>query len=224
MTDPFAPPSSDAPNPWASPGEWTPDPWQQGTYQPSQAPRTNRLAVAALVVGVLGLVPLAVGLAWGALSQIWRRDEDGAGLALGAIAASALWTLIGALVSLAVIASLGPEGHLRDVPSRTVGACLDGHPRQVTDCSSPHDLEVFYAGRLPDEAWPGDKAVEDNADDRCYVEFLDYVGGNYDDSDYDYSFFVPDSREWAAGERTVVCVIVPFVDDELVGSAKDSGG
>ena len=230
VTDPFAPPSTqhpaDAPNPWA-PGNdrWSPGPWQQqqgyGGWEPPR--RTNRLAVAALVTGVLALVPVAVALAWAALRQIGRRDEDGRGLAMGAICASAVWTLVAALGAVALIKSFGPEGHLRDVPSQQVGACLNKHPRQVVDCAEPHDLEVFYTGLLPDEPWPGQDTVNDDADDRCYTEYEDYVGISYEDSDYDYSFYLPDEQEWAAGKRTVVCVVTPFPGEDLTGSVKGSG-
>lgn len=231
MTDPFAPPSGQQPaNPWASPpGPWSPTPWQQqdpyGGWQPPK--RTNPLAVAALVTGVLAIVPVAVGLALAALRQLRKRDEEGVGLAVGGILASGLWTLLVALIAVILIKGdfsfYGREGDLGDVASQEVGACLDEQPAEVTDCSTPHDLEVFATAQLTEQPWPGTSAVDSDADELCYDAFEGYVGVAQEDSDYDYTFFAPSKREWAEGRRTVVCVITP-ADDYLVGSVKGTAG
>ena len=230
MSDPFAPPSGEhPPNPWSSPpGPWSPAPWQQtdpyGGWQPPK--RTNGLAIAALVTGILAIVPVAVGLALGALRQIRRRDEEGAGLAIGGILASGLWTLFVALI--AVIGIKGDfglfdrEGDLADVASQEVGACVNEQPKEVTACSSPHDLEIFYAGTLPERPWPGKDSIDSDADDVCYDSFEDYVGSSPEDSDYGYTFFAPNEEEWTEGRRTVICVITP-ADSYLVGTVKGSG-
>lgn len=64
--------------------------------RPPGAPaRTSRLAIAALVTGLLGLVPVATGLAIGALVRTGRRGERGRGLAVGGLVASAAWVVAG---------------------------------------------------------------------------------------------------------------------------------
>jgi hypothetical protein len=223
VTDPFVPPSESTPGPWST------TPWQQedpyGGWQPPK--RTNALAIASLVTGVLAIVPVAVGLALAAVRQVRRRDEEGVGLAAGGILASGLWTLLVALVAVIVIKGdfsfYDREGDLGDVASQEVGACLDKHPSQITDCSTPHDLEVFATGLLTEQLWPGTGAVNSDADELCNDAFEDYVGVATEESDYGYSFFAPSKREWAAGKRTVVCVITP-ADEQLVGSVKGTDG
>jgi hypothetical protein len=164
-----------------------------------------------------------VGLALAALPRIRRRDETGTGLAIGGILASGVWTLLAALVVvLALTLSYGREGDLGDVASEQVGVCLDEDPMQVTDCSTPHDLEVYYSAALPLTDWPGSGDVDDAGDDVCYQAFEDYVGISWDDSDLDYTFFAPSRTEWNAGRHEVVCVILPS-EEHLVGSVKGTG-
>ena len=77
VTDPFAPPdgSTAPPPPWGPP----PPPWGQpqpwyGGWQPVRR-RTNPLAIAALVTGILALVPIAVGLGIAAVVQVGGQVE-----------------------------------------------------------------------------------------------------------------------------------------------------
>jgi hypothetical protein len=177
------------------------------------------------VTGVLAIVPVSIGLAIGAVRQIRRRRESGLGLAVGGIAASGVWILLAALVAVlglnGVFDFFSRHGDLGDVASRTVGTCLDDHPSTVTDCSTPHKLEVFYVATVADPSWPGEDDVDDEADDICYQAFERYVGRAYEDSEYDYTFYAPSEQEWASGERTVVCVVQP-AGRYLVGSVQDT--
>jgi hypothetical protein len=235
--DPFAPPPAGGPpSTWPPPQHpWQPPPWQQNPLQQTgwqpygwwQPPRkTNALAIAALITGIVALVPVSIGLAIGALKQTRRRNEAGTRLAVGGIVASGVWTLLIALITVVGLnrgfGFSSREGNLADVASQTVGSCLNEDPPAVSDCSLPHDLEVFYAAPLPPRPWPGEHDVDSAADDICYDTFEDYVGSSYDDSDLDYTFFAPSKSEWLAGRRTVVCVVTP-ADEYLVGSVKNSG-
>jgi hypothetical protein len=199
-----------------------PQPWYGG-WQPPRP--LNGLAIAALVTGLVGLVPIAIGLGIAALVQISRRGHRGTGLAVGGMCAAGVWTV---LIGLFLVAGFSGtfdysrEGDLADVASTTVGACLDEHPPVVTDCSTPHDLEVYYAPPLRASYWPGEEDVDSQADDLCYEAFDDYVGTSYDWSDYDYTFFAPSETEWLEGRHLAVCVITPL-DDHLTGSVKGSG-
>jgi hypothetical protein len=176
-----------------------------------------------LVTGILALVPIAIGLALGALPQIRRRGDEGIGLAMGGIAASGVWVLLAGLIAVAGLNGafdlFDRHGDLGDVASRTVGTCLDEHPSIVTDCSAPHKLEVYYATTVADPSWPGENDVDDEADEICYQAFERYVGTAYEDSEYDYTFFAPSEEEWDAGERDVVCVAQP-AGHYLIGSVK----
>jgi hypothetical protein len=240
--DPFAPPpgawiSPSPPSPvppWAGPQFQQPAyPWQQGAWQQPppwyggwQTPRkTNGLAIAALVTGIIALIPVAIGLGIAALVQIRRRNDSGTGLAIGGLVAAGIWTLlIGVFVTAGLFGAFdyNREGDLADVASQEVGTCLNESPPAIADCSTPHDLEIFYTDSLTDSTWPGKGDVDSEADDLCYNEFEDYVGTSYESSDYDYTFYAPSKTEWSSGQRTVVCVITP-AGRSLTGSVKGSG-
>jgi hypothetical protein len=187
--------------------------------------RTNPLAIAALVTGILALVPIAVGLGIAAVVQVGRRrDEEGRGLAIAGIAISGFWTFVVAVVAAAALSGVfdySREGNLDDAASTTVGTCLHKHPSRVVDCSSSHEQEVFSVPALQDGPWPGEEEVDSEADDLCYYHFEKYVGISYDDSDFDYTFYAPSEQEWARGRHEVVCVVTPF-GNHLRGSVKGS--
>jgi hypothetical protein len=186
--------------------------------------RTNPFAVAALVTSILVLVPVALGLVVAAVVGLRRKDQRGWGLVYAAVSVCLGWTLLAALffaIGFAGGWDYHAHGTLAEVASTEVGTCLDEDPPAVTDCSQAHDFEVFFAPRLPDPVWPGTADLADEADTLCYEAFDGYVGGSYDYSDYDYTFYAPSKSEWLSGKHTVVCVLTG--EDELVGSAKGSG-
>lgn len=229
-----APPSPGGPPPmpsWAHPQLQQQSPWapagQPGTwYGGWQAPRkTNALAIAALVTGIVGLFPVAIGLGIAALVQIRRRGDVGTGLAVGGLVASGIWMLIGALIAVAVMSGsllYSREGDLSDIASREVGTCVNDDPDQVADCASRHGLEIYAVTELPPYAWPGEEEIDTEADDFCYAVFEGYVGASYEDSEYEYGFYAPSESEWDKGLHTAVCVVIP-AGRYLTGSVKGSG-
>ncbi len=81
---------------------------QQSPYPPYTAPsqRTNPLAIASLVFGVIGGVLLSIIFGAVALSQIKQRGERGRGLAVAGLVLSGCWILlIGVGVTAAIITS-----------------------------------------------------------------------------------------------------------------------
>jgi hypothetical protein len=108
----YLPPS---PFPGQAPGGYQPQP-VPGYWSPPQAPgfvpvaKTNGLAIASLVLGVLwlfwlgSLVGLIIGLV--ALKQIKDRHQGGRGIAIAGVVLSALW-LIGFVVAVIVGAANG---------------------------------------------------------------------------------------------------------------------
>jgi hypothetical protein len=250
VTDPFAPPDPNqpppapqppaqpwpqpAPPPWQQPSPWPtqqspwpqqPPPWPTQPWYGAPPARTNGLAIAALVTGIIGLVPIAIGLGIAALVQIKKRGEGGRGLAIGGIGASGAWVLLlGLLFSFSGVDGFGysRQGDLAEVASTQVGDCLTADPSGVIDCSTPHDFEIYYTGDIPRADWPGTSKVDDIAKDICFDTFDDYVGTPYYDSEYDYTFYAPSEVEWGGGLRTVVCVVTP-AGEYLTGSVKGSG-
>jgi hypothetical protein len=183
---------------------------------PNRARRTNRLAVVALVTGLLGLILLAVGFAIAALVQIGRRGERGKGLAIGGLVAGVAW--LTALVALAIAALTGAVGEgiggsaaLKLFPQP--GQCFDIPKDErsaefpLAACDAPHDAEMILYFKLPKGEWPGqqeiDRLGEAGCEQRLTARFktrtpvLNGVG---------YSLH-PTRVSWSIGDRAVHCAI-----------------
>nr|WP_154921814.1 DUF4190 domain-containing protein [Microbacterium testaceum] len=217
----------------------------------AQTPRTNVLAIVALVLGVI--VPVA-GIVTGAvaLSQIKRTGEKGRGLALGGIVAGGVLTLflttvvIGALLLSAFTAagrsadpyappeeggvSVAPDEQAPFDPSAlVVGACLDDLPGgfvtsdNIVDCAVPHSYEAFGGFDVPGSAYPGDDAIEVAALDGCEAAYSGYVGVSYQDSRLDYYYVGPTEQTWAVGDREIFCLLYDPEVEQTTGSLAGSG-
>lgn len=213
VTDAFVPP----PQHQQPPGAWAPAP-----VTPRQG--TNGWAITSLVTGLLGIFFVALPAGVAGLLQTRRHQQAGEGLAVAGVVLGGLTTaLVSAVIGFGVAGAFDPEplGTLNDAPTTTVGTCLrERGAWQVIDCSSPHDGEVYAVEPASGTVYGGADDLFDEADDLCYDAFEDYTGEDYDTSDYDYAFFLPSRAEWDAGRTEVVCVLTPFLDDELVGSAR----
>jgi hypothetical protein len=143
----------------------------------------------------------------------WRRVLVGVGVMVVVLAA--LTAFIGARTSSARSANQLTWDQLRP------GDCLTGSnmglgnstpwPAQVTRvaCTQPHEAEVFFAGdNWPQSlAYPGKKAIDDQAQARCDAAFAAYDGKDFTDSSFAFdSIFDDDSSDWASGERSLECV------------------
>lgn len=75
-------------------------------------------------------------------------------------------------------------------------------------CTQPHTGEVFFAANIwpQSSAYPGDKAIGNQADARCGRAFTAYVGIPPDQSAFTYSDAIPDSTSWSSGDRSVQCI------------------
>ena len=224
-----APQTSHVPQaPPPPPGAWWPE---QDWRFPAPPPpgSTNPWAVAALVAGLLALVPVAVVAGVVGLVQTGRRPQAGRWLAVGGLVAAATWTVVLCVVAAVFLDDLEPRlGRVGDVRSTVVGTCLTAPAAGATawassDCSEPHDGEVYLVEDLGAGAWPGKGEIGGRAEDACYGAFSAYVGRSWMTSDYDYGWFSPDAREWSSGERRVVCVVVPYEDSVLPRSVRGSG-
>jgi hypothetical protein len=228
VTDPFAPPS--AGQSWPAPppaygGGWS------GYPVPEQQPLST-WALVALITGILPLAPIAVVCGIVGLVKTRGGAVRGRGLAIGGLAAAGAWIV--AVVALGLIGSSldgtsgGLIGRLGDAgPTTSAGTCLqlpgdEGSLATVAECSQDHDAEIYANVELGPGQWPGYDTVAERADEVCHHSFQAYVGTSVDDSDFDYSLFVSDEAEWVAGQHAVICVVVPYFDDRLSGSVRDS--
>jgi Septum formation len=104
-------------------------------------------------------------------------------------------------------------------PLRT-GDCLAGSnmdlpssspwPDYVTrvPCTKPHEAEVFFAGNVwpQSQAFPGKGAIDSRSDARCGEAFAAYDGIDASQSAFSYDAIIPDSSDWASGDRSLACV------------------
>jgi hypothetical protein len=73
-------------------------------------------------------------------------------------------------------------------------------------CTQPHEAEVFFAGNVwsQSQAYPGEKAMDDQAHARCVAAFAAYDGMDYSLSAF--TFDVVFDHDWASGDRSLECV------------------
>ncbi|MEH0636136.1 DUF4190 domain-containing protein [Streptomyces bottropensis] len=205
------------------PGQAWGQAWGRAYPLPRPAPPVNGLAIAALVLGVLCFLP-GVGLLLGilALAQIRKKGERGKGMAVAGIVLST----VGALLTTLAFTTGGARGAwegLRDAAngaggtfSVAMGECFDtpsGSLEGYTDdvdvvpCDGEHDAEVFAGFSLPDGPYPGDDAVTEAADDRCYARSASYVMDPWGlPADVDVYYFTPTRETWRYGDREITCM------------------
>ncbi|TDC46070.1 hypothetical protein E1281_28750, partial [Actinomadura sp. KC345] len=190
---------------------------------PDVPARTSRLAIAALVTGVLGLVLLAVGFAIAALLRAGGRGEKGKGLAIGGLVASSVW-IVGGLA--AVIVAAGSVTSVdRDESGQVAGEdrvvleylragdCFTGFEEETTKilvtalpCARPHDGEVVAKLKLPGDEYPGDREIAEQTDEACFQKSLHLQRSRYIKDLEPYNLW-PDRTGWDAGDREVICLV-----------------
>jgi hypothetical protein len=79
---------------------------------------------------------------------------------------------------------------------------------QAVPCAQPHLAEVFYASNYwaAKQAYPGDKALNDQAGSRCERAFSSYVGIPWSKSEFDFDLVAPYADAWSSGDRLLVCI------------------
>jgi hypothetical protein len=116
---------------------------------------------------------------------------------------------------------------------------------RVVSCRSPHSEEVYcvlpysttlpqvrpacparpahFVG-LPNQDYPGDRALESFANAICLDEFQAYVGTSYTHSSLYYTYLYPSPRSWdspSLRDRSITCVLLSL-GKPLTRSAKGS--
>jgi membrane protease YdiL (CAAX protease family) len=150
------------------------------------------------------------------------------------VVVNTLYTVLGLLAGGTLFLTVGPDGDL-PVVDLDVGACAlldrdDPAALDATsevDCDGPHDVEVAWVGTLPGGPYPDESPDEGEvaaaADEACLDAFETYVDRDWETSVFDYVPVLPDLDRWEAGERELVCLVVPWEDDELTEPARGSG-
>lgn len=113
-----------------------------------------------------------------------------------------------------------PSTNQRTADQLRPGDCLAGSnmdlssstpwPEYVTrvPCTKRHEAEVFFAGNIWPQslALPGKGAIGSQSDARCGEAFAAYDGIDASQSAFSYADIVPDSSDWASGDRSLECV------------------
>jgi hypothetical protein len=181
----------------------------------AERPPVSKLAIVALVAGVLPLVPVAVGLGIVALVGIRRTGRRGHGMAVAALFAASAWIIVvGAVGSVAILTHgfkkpVTIKYHEASVFKVREGDCINtpnGQAVTVLPCSVPHDAEVFATFTLPGSAWPGTAAAQQTASSGCVSRLSGYLNPQLSIS-LTQAYVYPDKAAWDAGTRTVICEV-----------------
>ncbi|HWD79340.1 MAG TPA: DUF4190 domain-containing protein, partial [Kribbella sp.] len=203
----------------------------------------NGLAVAALVCALGGIfigltAPVAVVLGIVALVQLSRRPQSGKGMAIAGVAIGSLVT-IGYVVVIALLIAFGSSGtddsgapdpgtDTAYIDELLVGECFNDVGNSEDDevarqpCPQAHDAELVAIVSLPAGTYPGDKAIDKDADRACTPPFGSYVGKSRDESELYLTWLTPDKYTWNSGDRRVFCVAYGPGDEKLTGTVKNS--
>lgn len=189
----------------------------------------SKLAVLALITGLVALVPIAVAAGIGSLAGIRRTGRRGHGMAMAGLILSAAWVIVAVAVG---SVGLVTHGFHKPVQVRykeaavfklQEGECVNspnGQLVSVLPCSVPHEAEVFATFSLPASRWPGTSAIATAASSGCASRLGGYVNPQLTIS-LAQSYVFPDQVAWTAGTRTVVCEVRASSGD-LTGSVRQT--
>lgn len=96
---------------------------------------------------------------------------------------------------------------------------------EKVSCAEPHAHEAYalvaYEPPEDTQAYPGEDVLDRFARGVCAEEFGEYVGINYLDSDFFYTYLNPSPRSWQEQDRTTLCFVMA-AGKPLVGTVKGS--
>jgi Domain of unknown function (DUF4190)/Septum formation len=200
-----------------------PEPMPDGTEP------VSKLAILALITGLVALVPIAVAVGIASLRGIRRTGRRGRGMAMAGLILSATWVIVAAAVA---AVGLVTHGFHKPVTVKyreaavfklQEGDCVDSPNAQlvsVLPCSTPHQAEVFATFLLTGSRWPGASAIATEASSGCTSRLNGYLNPQITIS-LSQSYVFPDQVAWSAGTRTVVCE-VRASNGDLTGSVRDT--
>lgn len=198
-----------------------------GDEVPRQRPPVSKLAVFALVTGILPTIPLALIGGIAALAGIRRSGRRGHGMAVAAIFLAVAWLIVGGAVATVAVLTHGFKKpvttiyHEAAVFRLRAGQCIDiqnGSTPSVLSCNAPHDAEVFGTFTLPGAAWPGTATVRQEASAGCGTRLSAYLNPQLAIS-LAQTYVYPGQVDWKAGTRTVICE-VRAASGQLTGSVR----
>lgn len=77
----------------------------------------------------------------------------------------------------------------------------------VVPCAEPHDYEVYHEVEMAEGDYPGDEAIEAQAEADCTAQFATFIGVPYESSVLNFSYLTPSQQSWSeAGDRMIQCI------------------
>lgn len=235
----YPPPGPGHPGPQA-PYPPPPMPGGPGYGSPYDArnDKTNGLAIAAFVTGLLGCLGV-LGIILGAISlgQIGRNGGKGRGFAIAGIVLSCLWIVLG-IVGFALRGS-GSSGSSSDgiggpapkasetkevdAQKMKVGDCINDNSGATTTateepvevesvkivpCTGPHDGEVTAVFNLKGFTLPPESQLQQLASTGCKARTRARINRDPAARSLANSYYYPTDESWRQGDRSVTCVVV----------------
>ncbi len=196
-------------------------------FAEDETPPVSKLAIVALVTGLVALVPIAVASGVASLMGIRRTGRRGHGMAMAGLFLSAAWVIVAAAIGTVGLLTHGFHKPVTVKYQESAvfklheGDCVDspnGLLVSVLPCSTPHEAEVFATFALPGSRWPGTAAIASEASSGCVSRLDAYLNPQLAIS-LSQSFVYPDRLAWTAGTRTVICE-VRASSGQLTGSVR----
>ncbi len=92
----------------------------------------------------------------------------------------------------------------------------------LVECAEPHDNEVYAVVTVDGEVFPGEIAIQAQADEVCLDAFDPFVGLDYQSSALDFGWLVPTADSWDMGDRVVACFVYRLDLAKVSGTLEDS--
>jgi Septum formation len=110
--------------------------------------------------------------------------------------------------------------------SLRAGDCINSSPNglsvTILSCATPHEAEVFATFSLTGSSWPGEVAVQQQANNGCANRIASYLDPQLLTAGLIQQYVYPNQDAWQANVRTVVCE-VSSPSGTLSGSVRNSG-
>jgi hypothetical protein len=191
---------------------------------PGTPSRTSGFAIAALVLGIIGVILLSVIFGIVALVKIRGNPQlRGKGMAIAGLILSGLW-LVGIIALIAIGVTASPQrpasGQLTQpgttsVYSLRTGDCLHNPgPRlgiltvRVVPCDQAHNAQVFAVFAVAGSGYPGTAALQRQAAAGCHARIAGSINRSLITSSMTLQYLYPESQSWADGHRSITCLVV----------------
>jgi hypothetical protein len=233
----YPPPGPGQPGPQAPyPGPPMPADPGYGSPYDSRSNKTNGMAIAAFVTGLLGCFGV-VGIILGAISlnQIGKKGGKGRGLAIAGIILSSLWVVAGIAAFALRGGGSSDDGGATPKATQTkpekvdaqemkLGNCINDNAGatnttateapvevesvKIVPCTGPHDGEVTAVFKLRQVVMPPEAQLQQLASSGCKARTQARINRDPAARGIANSYYYPTADSWKSGDRTVTCVAV----------------